>query len=236
MEIKVAIVEDEDMWAETLYNFLMQYQNENIDINFFIKRFNDGDEIAEDYKGDFDLIFMDIEMKFMNGMKAAQKIRLRDDSVEIIFVTNMAKYAIEGYKVRAMDYVLKPIVYSTFSESLKRAISGIEGRKGKYIVVNYKDGSLKVNISEIRYIESHGHRLTFHLKDKEVDTTVYSMKQMEEALGKEGFCRCNSGCLVNLKFVNGFNEGDVVIDNNYISISRRRKQKFMETLVSEMSY
>ncbi|MBE5917469.1 MAG: response regulator transcription factor [Pseudobutyrivibrio ruminis] len=236
MEIRVAIVEDEDMCANTLHSFIDRYQKENPENVFFIKRYRDGDEIVDEYKGDFDLIFMDIEMQFMDGMKAAENIRLRDKSVEIIFVTNMAKYAILGYKVRAMDYVLKPIKYETFKESLKRVIAGIEGKEEKYIVINQKDGAIKVAISEIKYIESLGHRLTFHLKDNQVETTVFSMKQMEEALNKEGFCRCNSGCLVNLKYVKGFKDREVLIDDDRLSISRSRRQEFMEQLVSRMSY
>lgn len=236
MEIRIAIVEDEDFWADTVAQFLAKYQDENDNILFLVTRFRDGDEIVENYNCDYDIIFMDIEMQFMNGMRAAEKIRICDDSVEIIFVTNMAKYAIEGYKVRAMDYVLKPLQYSTFYESLNRAINAIKRNEEKYICINQKDGTLKVAISEIRYIESHGHRLTFHFKDRNVETTVYSMKQMDEVLNEEGFSRCNSGCLVNLKYVKGIKEGTVLIDNEKISISRSRKQKFMEALVSRMSY
>lgn len=236
MVIKVAIVEDEDMWAKTLSEFLERYQNENSDIRFSIQRYCDGDEIAENYSGEYDIIFMDIEMQFMNGMEAAESIRLRDSSVEIIFVTNMAKYAIEGYKVRAMDYVLKPIQYNVFSESLKRAIHEVKKHEEKYVCINQKDGVLKVGISEIRYIESHGHRLTFHLEKDFVETTVLSIKQMEEALKNDGFFRCNSGCLVNLKYVKGFKDGEVFIDEDRISVSRSKKQEFMETLVSRMTY
>lgn len=236
MDIKVAIVEDEDMWADTLSDFLGKYQSENADVSFLVKRYRDGDEIVEHYQVEFDLIFMDIEMEFMNGMKAAEYIRQRDEAVEIIFVTNMAKYAIEGYRVRAMDYVLKPIQYTTFSESLRRALKEIRQKEEKFISINQKDGVERVNISEIRYIESHGHRLTFHLQNRFVETTVYSMKEMEKVLESEGFSRCNSGCLVNLKYVKGFKDGEVLVENERISVSRGRKQEFMECLVSRMSY
>ncbi|MBR1623371.1 MAG: response regulator transcription factor [Pseudobutyrivibrio sp.] len=236
MDIKIAIVEDEDIWANTLVNYLDKFQSEYNDVTFSWTRFRDGDEIVENYKGDYDLILMDIEMHFMNGMKAAESIRSRDKSVEIIFVTNMAKYAIEGYKVRAMDYVLKPIQYETFAESLKRALNGIKTKEEKYIVINQKDGTFKINISDIKYIESHGHRLTFHLKEHNIDTTIFSMKQLEDSLCDEGFSRCNSGCLVNLKYVKGFKDGEVLIDEDRISVSRSRKQAFMESLVSRMSY
>mgnify|MGYP002624395365 CR=1 FL=1 len=236
MDVKIAIVEDEDLWADTISDYLNRFQKENNEHSFSLKRFRDGDEIVEHYNGEFDLIFMDIEMEFMNGMKAAEIIRSKDNVVEIIFVTNMAKYAIDGYRVKAMDYVLKPIQYSTFLESLKRALKSIQQREEKFICINQKDGVEKISIPQIRYIESHGHRLSFHLHDKVLETTVYSMKEMEEALEPEGFSRCNSGFLVNLKYVTGLKNGLVMIGDEQISVSRSKKQEFMELMLSRMSY
>lgn len=236
MDVRVAIVEDEDIWADTISDYLKVFQKDNCDYNFSVKRYRDGDEIVEHYNGDYDLIFMDIEMQFMNGMKAAEIIRAKDDAVEIIFVTNMAKYAIDGYKVKAMDYVLKPMQYTTFSESLKRVLKGLEQKEEKFICINQKDGVEKIGIPQIRYIESHGHRLSFYLHDRIVETTTYSMKEMEKSLEPEGFSRCNSGCLVNLRYVKGFKNGMVTIGDEQISVSRSKRQEFMEALLSRMSY
>ena len=236
MDVRIAIVEDEDLWINTLSEYLERFSENNSDYNFEKSIFRDGDEIVENYQGNYDLIFMDIEMQFMNGMDAAEAIRLKDEAVEIIFVTNMAKYAIEGYKVKAMDYVLKPIHYNTFEESLKRALKNIRQKEDKFICINMKDGVEKISISQIRYVESRGHRLSFHLSEKVLETTVYSMKEMEAALAPEGFSRCNSGCLVNLKYVKGLKNGMVLIDDETISVSRGRKQEFMDDMLSRMSY
>lgn len=236
MDVRIAIVEDEDLWINTLCEYLERFMKNNSGYNFEKSIFRDGDEIVENYHGDYDLIFMDIEMQFMNGMDAAGAIRLKDEAVEIIFVTNMAKYAIEGYKVKAMDYVLKPIQYNTFEESLKRALKTIRQKEEKFICINMKDGVEKISISHIKYVESCGHRLSFHLSEKVLETTVYSMKEMEAVLTPEGFSRCNSGCLVNLKYVKGLKNGMVLIDDETISVSRGRKQEFMDDMLSRMSY
>lgn len=119
--IRIAIVEDEEQYVQQLTEYLQEYQkssNEEIDITVY----RDGDEITSKYKSQFDIILMDIQMKFVNGMTAAEEIRSVDSSVVIIFITNMTQYAIQGYKVGAMDYILKPISYFAFKERLNQAI------------------------------------------------------------------------------------------------------------------
>jgi DNA-binding LytR/AlgR family response regulator len=95
--------------------------------------------------------------------------------VEIIFVTNMAQYAIRGYKVRALDYIVKPVEYMSFKESLKRGIRNVDNSRDKYLTINFKEGVRKINIADIVWIESHGHRLTFHTKEAPYETTTYSI-------------------------------------------------------------
>ncbi len=75
---------------------------------------------------------MDVEMKFMDGMSAAEEIRKMDTEVVIIFITNMAQYAIRGYAVDALDYVLKPVSYFAFSQRLNRAIGRMKKRDKDY--------------------------------------------------------------------------------------------------------
>ena len=123
--IQLAIVEDEDSYAKQLSEFAQKYQKESGQY-FKITRFRDGDEITNGYKGQFDIILMDIEMKLMDGMTAAEEIRKLDQDVVIMFITNMANYAIRGYQVDALDYVLKPVSYFAFSQKLGRAIGKTE--------------------------------------------------------------------------------------------------------------
>ena len=85
-----------------------------------ISVFTDGDEITEGYRPNYDIILMDIEMCFMNGMTAAQEIRKLDPEVVIIFITNMVQYAIQGYAVGALDYILKPVNYEEFGSCIDR--------------------------------------------------------------------------------------------------------------------
>lgn len=112
--IRIAIVEDEEAYAAQLTEFLHKYEEEENAV-FEITRFRDGDEITEKYRASFDIILMDVQMQFMDGISAAEEIRKTDSEVVIIFITNMRQYALRGYAVDAMDYVLKPISYFAFS-------------------------------------------------------------------------------------------------------------------------
>ena len=169
--LRVAIVEDDDSYAETLQEYLNKYEQEN-EVRFQVVRYEDGADLVEKYHGDFDILIMDIELKFMDGMTAAQHIRKMDSNVIIIFVTNMPQFALKGYQVDALDYVLKPISYYAFSQRLERALERMERRSAKkYITLHLKGRVQKVNILNIMYIEALQHDLIYHM-DKDGDDVL----------------------------------------------------------------
>ena len=181
--IKIAIVEDEAMYAKQLEEFLQQYEKENGEA-FDITIYSDGDQIVNKYQSQYDIILMDVEMKFMDGMSAAEEIRKVDTEVVIIFITNMAQYAIRGYAVDALDYVLKPVSYFAFSQRLSRAIGRMKKRETKMIMVSMKGGTVRINIANIYYIESQGHTLILHTILGDYETTG-TMKECDRAHEKK---------------------------------------------------
>ena len=98
------------------------------------------------------LILMDIQMKFMDGMSAAEEIREKDSRVVIIFITNMTQYAVRGYEVDAMDYILKPVKYFTFSQKLQKALNRIRQRREAFLTVAVKGGMYKIPVEDLFYI------------------------------------------------------------------------------------
>lgn len=230
--IRVAIVEDERACAEMLQEYLCRYEKESGE-NIQIRVFEDGEDIAIGYRAEYDIILMDIEMKFMDGMSAAEAIRQADEEVTIIFITNMAQYAIRGYAVNALDYVLKPVSYFAFSQRFERAVRKMRKKQKHYVVIKVKGGSKKIGTEDIYYIESQGHNLYFHTNEG-VEETAGTMKDMEEKLEPLHFCRCNKGYLVNLNHVDGIKEGMVKVGGDMLVISRPRKKVFQETLASYM--
>ena len=226
--IKIAIVEDEQLYAKQLHEYLRKYEKENGEV-IEVTIYSDGDQIVEKYQSQYDIILMDIEMKFMDGMSAAEEIRKIDTEVVIIFITNMTQYAIRGYAVDALDYVLKPVSYFALSQRLNRAIGRMRKRESKMIMVNMKGGIVRLNIANIYYIESQGHTLILHtiLGDYETSGT---MKEMESKLLGMNFCRGNKGYLINLQHVDGISDGCAIVKDEKLILSRARKKEVMEAL------
>ena len=201
--VKIAIVEDEDLYADQLNEFINKYADESHEIIRQV-RFYDGDEIAEKYDGSYDIILMDIQMKFMDGMSAAEEIRKRDRNVIIMFITNRVDYAIRGYEVDALDYIVKPVSYFSFSRKLERAISRIPDKEDVTITLNYPQGMVRLRVDDIFYAESEGH------------------------------FRSNKGYLVNLKHVDGVQDGCCLIAGQKLLISRSRKADFMLAMMENI--
>ena len=226
--IKIAIVEDEHAYAMQLQEYLHQYETENGEV-FEISLFSDGDEIVHKYKPIYDIILMDVEMKFMDGMSAAEEIRKVDTEVVIIFITNMPQYAIRGYAVDALDYVLKPVSYFAFSQRLNRAISRMKKRESKTLALNVKGGTVRLDITNITYVESQGHTLIFHTVGADYEASG-TMKELEKELKELHFYRGNKGYLINLAHVEGVKDGCAIVRDETLLLSRARKKDFMETL------
>jgi DNA-binding LytR/AlgR family response regulator len=231
--VNLAIVEDEDSYADQLAEFIDKYQRESGN-SFRITRFRDGDEITRDYRGQFDIILMDIEMKLVDGMTAAEEIRRLDQDVVIMFITNMTNYAIRGYQVDALDYVLKPVSYFAFSQKLERALSRIKKDNSHIISIDTPSGVRKVDIDSIFYIESEGHNLNFYTGAGDFSIRA-RMADFEEQLTPYNFFRSNKGYLVNLGHVDGVENGACLIAGKSLVISRARKSDFMDALTNYMA-
>ncbi len=237
--LRVAIVEDDDSYAETLQEYLNKYEQEN-EVRFQVVRYEDGADLVEKYHGDFDILIMDIELKFMDGMTAAQHIRKMDSNVIIIFVTNMPQFALKGYQVDALDYVLKPISYYAFSQRLERALERMERRSTKkYITLHLKGRVQKVNILNIMYIEALQHDLIYHMDRDGVTYTVRGIiKDLEANLKDYYFFRCHKGYLVNLAYVESVGEATVQIGEEQIPVAKLRKKELLNEFnryISEVS-
>lgn len=226
--IKIAIVEDEKVYIEQLSNYLERYQNEECE-EFEITVYRDGDGITNNYKAGFDIILMDIQMRFVDGMTAAEEIRKVDSEVVIMFITNMTQYAIRGYEVDALDYILKPVSYFAFSQKLKRAIDRIGRRQGTYIALPIKGGVLRLMTSDIYYVESEGHNLIYHTRKGDYSSSG-TMKFAEEILSGSSFIRGNTCYLINLEHVEGIQGKCAVVKGQQLQISRPRLNEFMRAL------
>ncbi len=231
--IRIALVEDDPGYRAQIREYLDRYSKEYKE-KLIVTDFTDGDEIALNYKAGYDVILMDIEMKFMDGMTAAEMIRQKDAEVVIIFITNLPQYAIKGYAVDALDYVLKPVSYFAFSQRINRAITRMSRRQKRYLTVTTREGTHKLAYDDINYIEVQAHELVYHTREGIV-TAPGSLKEVENTLDMNTFFRCNKGCLVNLEQVDGLRGDDAVVAGELVLVSRSRKKVFLDALNNYIS-
>lgn len=230
MKYSVAIVEDEKEPREQMQEYISRYAGESEE-EFSVTCFTDGDEITERDSALFDIIFMDVQMCFMDGITAAGVIRKRDPDAVLVFVTNMRQYAVQGYRVEALDYLLKPVAWFCFRECMARAIRLLKRREKKTVVVCSHGGKRRMDVSELMYVESQRHTMIYHTKQEKVEVTG-TMRDAEEMLAPYHFFRANKGYLINLAYVDALREGCAFIGDERLTVSRYRKNEFMEALTS----
>lgn len=226
--IRIAIVEDDSIYQKQLNTYIGDYERASGE-SFQVTNFVDGLDIAEDYNASFDIIFLDVKMKHLDGMQTAKKIREYDRNVIIIFITNMAEFAIQGYQVEAMDYVLKPINYFAFSQELQKAVKKVKEKSTFFLHIVKESSMIRLDAATISYIESQGHNVVFHTKDEEI-VSRDSLKNLEKKLQGRHFSRCNSCYLVNLAHVERVDKNLVTVAGEELQISRPKKKSFMEDL------
>ena len=226
--IRIAIVEDSAEVREQLIGYVHRYERQYGKM-FELTAFADGDEIVSDYRAVYDIILLDIQMRRMDGMAAAEAIRKVDRDVILIFITNMAQFAIRGYAVDALDYVLKPVPYFAFSRQLQKAVERLRRRQKTFLTVPVEGGLRRVDVATLYYLESEGHYVRLYTEDGEL-LTAGSLKAYEEKLANKPFVRCNSGYLVNLAQVLGVQQNTVQVGPYTLQISRPKKKAFLEAL------
>lgn len=227
---RIAVVEDEPVFADTLKGFLVSFEEES-GVCFDTAIFRDGEDIVEAYHAQFDIILMDIQMRFMNGIDAAKEIRERDPAVLIMFITNAAEFAIKGYEVRAFDYLLKPLSYTVFSAKLRLALDSLPEKKENTLLLTVADGVRRISIRRILYVESQGHTMYIVTKDG-TETVHVKMSDLEKELAPYHFFRCNKGYLVNMDAVESVDSSDCIVAGHRVPISRRKRAEFMDYLTA----
>lgn len=221
------------MYRDTLIQHLARYSEEhNLEID--IRDFPNAQAAVQDYRPQYDILLLDVEMPGMDGFEAAHRIRAIDSDVIIIFVTNMGQFAIRGYEVDALSYLLKPVPYFAFAQELFRSLARLRKRETRSVVLTVGKSVVRLNPAEIVYIESVKHRITVHGLDREY-TFSGTLKALEEELAEQNFFRSNNCYLVNLQHVRKVDQGmSVMVGGDALQVSRPRKKAFLAALAAYM--
>ena len=194
-----------------------------------------------------DLIFVDINMPDLSGVEF---VRSLVDRPMVIFTTAYSEYAVEGFKLDAVDYLLKPFSFADFSRSAGKANSLYELRHNQragepeatpealpkdkeYISVKADYKVSLVKISNIVYLESEGEYVRMHLDDGTTITTLFRLKNMEAALPSDMFMRVHRSYIVNLRCIKGYVRGRVFLsDTEYVPFGENYKESFQHYIES----
>ena len=227
--LNIAVADDEEESVERLRRLLERYFEGKKDA-YSLTVFGDGAELTENYRPQYDIIFLDIEMPRMNGMEAARKIRRADCDVVIIFLTRMAQYAIKGYEVEALDFPVKPVSYADFEVKFGRAVRNAASRTDDKIEIRMDGSCMWLPVSQIYYIEVIKHDLIYHTKQGEYRTRG-SLGEAESRLSRYGFRLCSRYCLVNMRHVLGVYDWYILVGEDKIEVSRRKRREIMLALM-----
>lgn len=227
--IRIGLIDDDLEHLARMKSFLARYEEEE-QVHFQIQEFHNGLNFVEDYDGSLNVVFLDIEMPHMDGMTAAKNIRERDPALGIVFITNMAQYAIRGYEVNAIDFIVKPVSYYVFADKLEKAIRFSRQNAEKELVLQTEEAFVKLPCSQVLYIEKEKNYLLYHTK-KGAFRARGTLISAEEELSREGFFKCSSGGLINLKYVTRLEKDTVWIENEPLPVSRNRKKELKEAFL-----
>ena len=224
--MRVAIVDDVRKDAQLLRELLRRYQGDNGG-EWETALYANAEDFLARYRPEFDLVILDIDMPGLNGVDAARRIREMGDNVVLMFVTNMPQYALQGYAVDAIDYLIKPVSYEEFSLKLKKAQRYARLNQSAQLTLHTADGVALVPSDRLLYVESSLHYLTYHTLDGDYRVRG-SLNQAETELPPSLFARCGGSFLVNLRHVKGIEKQDVLVGAEWVKLSRGKRLEFME--------
>ena len=227
---RIALVEDDDRDAGRITDLLEKYKTEeNSSFNYEIIRFNNAIVFLTNYKANYDIVFMDIEMPHMNGMEAARKLRELDSSTMLIFITNVAKMAQHGYEVEAFDFLVKPVEYDIILFKMRRILERLEKNESYKLLIRVDGAQVCLESNEILYIEVINHNLIYHTEKGNFESRG-TIGKIRDELELYGFYMCNNCYLVNLKHVKWVKSFVVKVGDDELQVSHPRKKAFLAAL------
>lgn len=228
--ITVAVCDDSKKMVDSVVGSLERYAEEN-NVELKIVSFFSGIDFLEQFDGTYDILFLDIKMPEMDGIMVAEKLRMRDKKIIIIFLTSLLQRAVDGYKVNAFNYILKPMGNKRLQIEMERCIRKLdEDNEDSFVVFNNEVGSSKVLLRNIYFIETSNRNLKVHTTQGNY-TCYWTLKEFESRIKEKGFLRSHFSFLVNLKYVEGIGKQDIrLITGEEIPLSKAKKKAFVEKL------
>lgn len=219
--LQLAVCDDEKVFRSDLRKILGT-ELELCGIDYHISEFTSGEElIAGLEKADCQILFLDIEMKGIDGVETARRLRETKRQMEIVFVTSYADFVFQGYEVRALNYILKPYEPEKIAAVLHTALEALDIEAEKYYVIDQRGGSIRVPLSSVKYFSSD--RRTVHAVTTEQEYTFYEKLSDLETELPDTFVRIHNRYLVHLKYLEAVRQNTAVVDGEELPVSRSCK-------------
>ncbi len=203
---------------------------EEIGIPFIVRQFSSGRDLLNAMEN-FDVIFLDIMMCGMDGMKTAQLLREKAFDKILIFISASRDYVFEAYDVEAFQYLVKPIDSYKLKNVLQRVVKKLENHSQEFMLINQDRTRKKLLLREIYYFEIRGRIISVHGVEGIFDY-YEQIGTLEKELQGKGFFRCHKSFLVNLKYVDNYNRQEVILDTG--AIAKRRYEAFCQEILEYM--
>ena len=224
--MRIAVCDDEELFRIEFKSVLDKVL---INAEYDIDTFSSGSSLYEAFlKNPFDLVFLDIEMPGIDGITLAKRLRAVSENVQIVFLTSHIEYALEGYEVNALRYLVKPVDMNKLSEVLKY----IQDKKNnsRQIMIKQEGEDIVIDISDVIYMESMDKNVRI-VTSKSEYITRYNISDYEEELKNSGFLRIHRGYLISLSKVKKIVKNDVVMDGDIsLPVSRSNIKTLKDAL------
>ena len=232
--MKIAICEDQAVQVNLLNNKIKKWAND-YDIEVTINNFTTAESFLfewEDYEK-YDAIFLDIKLGKISGVELSNIIREKNKNVDIVFVTGFFKYALHGYKVGALQYLMKPIKISDLYFCLNKTQERISNKNDKYMMIlETPKKYIKLNCNEIHYCIMFSPYIDIHTSSEKI-TVRKKISELEREIPSKYFIRCHRSYIVNLKYVKSITKDSVVLESGIrIPISRGRYKDINDTFIN----
>ncbi len=217
--LNITICDDEHSQIEYLSTFVREWADER-GVAVRISDYESAESFLFAYGDDktTDVLLLDIQMKKIDGIALARKIRQDNNTVQIVFITGYTEYISEGYEVEALHYLIKPVSKQKLYNVLDRAAEKLK-RNERGLILETADGVVRIPLHEIRFIEVRHNYITIHSKN---DITVkMTLSEIEKELD-DRFFRTNRSFIVNLSYLHKTTKTDVVLtDGTNVPLSKR---------------
>lgn len=231
--MRFAICDDEPFMVEEITAHLLEYMNEKQFADYHISTFSDGGSLLES-SGDFDLIFLDIQMKQPDGMETARLLRKRGNQSLLVFVTVLEEYVFDAFEVQAYDYLVKPLNKRHFKKTMDRAVSALKQKAAESIIIQRGTSCEVILLSQIVYCEVMGRKIYMHLAEGKITVYYERLESLERRVDGR-FFRCHRSYLVNLDYVRGCSGGRLRLQQGEgIPVSRLRERDLAQALLHHM--